>query len=92
MFLLEIDSTNEHNKFVDEWSAHGQSDINLEHKGQVVADTGINRLIRTTHPGMICTLFTGQTSKEGIFMRYSYEFKRKCIEMYYQGLYPDTPN
>ncbi|MBE5829189.1 MAG: helix-turn-helix domain-containing protein, partial [Butyrivibrio sp.] len=24
---------------------------------------------------MICTLFTGQTSKEGIFMRYSYEFK-----------------
>ena len=25
---------------------------------------------------MICTLFT---SKEGIFMRYSYEFKRKCV-------------
>ena len=24
-------------------------------------------------------------------MRYSYEFKRKCVEMYYQGLYPDTP-
>ena len=52
MILLEIDSTNEHNKFVDEWSAHGQSDINLEHKGQVVADTGINRLIRTTHTGI----------------------------------------
>lgn len=52
MFLLEIDSTNEHNKFVDEWLAHGQSDINLEHKGQVVADTGINRLIRTTHTGI----------------------------------------
>ncbi|NLL32168.1 MAG: hypothetical protein GX252_02395 [Enterococcus cecorum] len=49
MFLFEIDSTNEHNKFVDEWSAHGQSDINLEHKSQVVADTRINRLIRTTH-------------------------------------------
>ena len=49
MFLLEIDLTNEHNKFVDEWSAHGQSDINLEHKSQVVADTRINRLIRTTH-------------------------------------------
>ena len=31
------------------------------------------------------------TSKEGIFMRYSYEFKRKCVEMYYQGRYPDTP-
>ena len=40
---------------------------------------------------MICTLFTGQTSKEGIFMRYSYEFKRKCVEMYYKGNYPDTP-
>ena len=32
------------------------------------------------------------TSKEGIFMRYSYEFKRKCVEMYHQGLYPDTPD
>ena len=31
------------------------------------------------------------TSKEGIIMRYSYEFKRKCVEMYHQGLYPDTP-
>ena len=40
---------------------------------------------------MICTLFTGRTSKEGIFMRYSYEYKRKCVEMYRQGLYPETP-
>ena len=24
-------------------------------------------------------------------MRYSYEFKRKCVEMYHQGRYPDTP-
>lgn len=24
-------------------------------------------------------------------MRYSYEFKRKCVEMYYSGEYPDTP-
>ena len=40
---------------------------------------------------LICTLFTGQTSKEGIFMRYSYEFKRNCVEMYYKGNYPDTP-
>lgn len=31
------------------------------------------------------------TSKEGIIMRYSYEFKRKCVEMYHQRLYPDTP-
>ena len=41
---------------------------------------------------MICTLFTGRTSKEGIFMRYSYEFKRKCVEMYRQGTWPDTPD
>ena len=40
---------------------------------------------------MICTLFTGQTSKEGIFMRYSYEYKRKCIELYRQGKWPETP-
>ena len=39
----------------------------------------------------MCTLFTGPTSKEGIFMRYSYEYKRKCVEMYRQGLYPETP-
>ena len=52
-----------------------------------------NILINNAGAGfdMICTLFTGQTSKEGIFMRYSYEFKRKCVEMYYQGNYPDTP-
>ena len=25
-------------------------------------------------------------------MRYSYEFKRKCVEMYYHGEYPDTPD
>lgn len=31
---------------VDEWSAQGQSDSNLEHKGQAVADTRINRLFR----------------------------------------------
>ena len=24
-------------------------------------------------------------------MRYSYEFKKKCVEMYHQGKYPDTP-
>ena len=41
---------------------------------------------------MICTLFTGQTSKEGIFMRYSYEFKLLCVDLYKSGTYPDTPN
>ena len=40
---------------------------------------------------MICTLFTGQTSKEGIFMRYSYEYKMDCVELYRRGQWPDTP-
>ncbi|MCH4193101.1 MAG: helix-turn-helix domain-containing protein [Butyrivibrio sp.] len=31
------------------------------------------------------------TSKEGIFMRYSYEYKRKCVELYRQGKWPDCP-
>ena len=31
------------------------------------------------------------TSKEGIFMRYSYEFKRECVEMYRKGIMPDIP-
>ena len=30
-------------------------------------------------------------SKEGIFMRYSYEYKIKCIEMYREGRWPETP-
>ena len=41
---------------------------------------------------MICTLFTGQSSKEGIFMRYSYEYKRRCVEMYRMGEWPETPD
>lgn len=53
VFLLEIDLTNEHNKFVDEWSAHGQSDINLEHKGQVVADTGTKSDMNLKHKGQV---------------------------------------
>ena len=31
-------------------------------------------------------------SKEGIFMRYSYEYKRKCVELYRQGIWPPTPD
>ena len=30
-------------------------------------------------------------SKEGIFMRYSYENKRKCVELYREGKWPETP-
>ena len=32
------------------------------------------------------------SSKEGIFMRYSYDYKRKAVELYRQGLWPDTPD
>lgn len=39
---------------------------------------------------MVCTTFTGQPVKGG--MRYSYEFKRKAIELFYRGEWPETPN
>jgi transposase len=32
------------------------------------------------------------TSKGDILMRYSYEFKRKAIELFYQDEWPKTPN
>ena len=40
----------------------------------------------------MCTLFTGQTSKEGFLMRYDYEFKKKCVKMYQKGQWPPTPD
>ena len=39
----------------------------------------------------MCTPFTGQTSRGGFSMRYSYEFKRQCVELYRQGRWPETP-
>ena len=42
-------------------------------------------------PELICTLFTEPTGKEGIFMRYSYGFKRNAVELYREGLWPGTP-
>ena len=30
-------------------------------------------------------------SKGGIFMRYSYEYKKKCVELYRRGKWPETP-
>jgi len=35
--------------------------------------------------------FYWTNSERGNFMRYSYEFKRKCVEMYRQGILPDIP-
>ena len=54
---------------------------------------GIYRYYNTNKPQVKSDMYPlyWTTSKEGIFMRYSYEFKRKCVEMYYQGNYPDTP-
>ena len=40
---------------------------------------------------MMCTPFTGQTSRGGFSMRYSYEFKRHCVELYRQERWPETP-
>ena len=31
-------------------------------------------------------------SKEGIFLRFNYEFKMYCVEQYKSGIYPDTPD
>lgn len=31
------------------------------------------------------------SSKEGIFMKYSYEFKRECVQLYREGKWPNTP-
>ena len=31
------------------------------------------------------------TRKEGIFVRYSYEFKIKCIQLYREGSFPEVP-
>ena len=30
-------------------------------------------------------------SKEGILMRYSYEYKKECVELYRQGKWAETP-
>ena len=35
--------------------------------------------------------WTITTSRGGIFMKYSYEYKRECVELYRQGRWPETP-
>jgi len=42
---------------INEWSAHGQSDSNLGHKGQAVADTRTKSLTRWL-TGSVSHLFT----------------------------------
>lgn len=31
------------------------------------------------------------SSKEGIFIKYSYELKKECVQLYREGKWPDTP-
>ena len=70
--------------------------LNTGHIAVRTGRSGIQYQNRKNNDGLsdsvICTLFTGQTSKEGIFMRYSYEFKLLCVDLYKSGIYPDTPN
>ncbi|MBP3339465.1 MAG: hypothetical protein J6L69_08685, partial [Lachnospiraceae bacterium] len=41
---------------------------------------------------LICTLFAGQNPvRRVIFMRYSYEFKKECVQLYREGKWPETP-
>ena len=40
---------------------------------------------------MICTPFSGHPEKGVIFMRFSYEFKKECVEAHRNGVYLDTP-
>jgi len=43
------------------------------------------------HIILICTLFTGQASKEGFYMKYDYVFKLNCVELYKNGRWHETP-
>lgn len=36
--------------------------------------------------------FYWTSSERGIFMRYTYEFKKKAVELYRQGKWIDAPN
>ena len=36
--------------------------------------------------------FYWTSSERGFIMRYSYEFKRRAVDLYRQGLWPDTPD
>ena len=40
---------------------------------------------------MICTLFTGHPVRRVFFMRYTYEFKKECVELYRQGQWAECP-
>ena len=40
---------------------------------------------------MICTPNTGHPVLGAFFMKYSYEHKKQCVELYRQGKWPETP-
>ena len=43
------------------------------------------------HQILICTPNTGHPVLGGIFMKYSYEYKKHCVELYREGKWPETP-
>ena len=40
---------------------------------------------------MICTPFTGQNSRGGFNVKYDFNFKSKCVELYKNGQWHETP-
>ena len=43
-----------------------------------------------SHPDMYPQFWTSRIG--GIFMKYSYEYKMKCVDLYRQGKWPETPD
>ena len=40
---------------------------------------------------MICTPFTGQNSRGGFYVKYDFDFKVECVELYKRGQWYETP-
>ena len=59
-------------------------------RGLQVARKGINLILRSLRMYDMYPLYW-TASKKGIFMRYSHEYKLECIELYRQGIWPETP-
>lgn len=41
---------------------------------------------------MMCTLFTGQPVRRVFLCTIQYEHKKKCVELYREGKWPETPH
>ena len=56
---------------------------------KAISDGKYSRLMGTVVHDMYPQYWT--TGIGGIFMKYSYEYKRNCVELYRQGKWPETP-